>query len=1181
MHLDSVVARHYHLQKAASRAARAAPDDFQTSEHRVITVKPPPCYPPLEDVVDLRIPMHFVDFDLRNNFQQLSYLDVPQEFHDGVGCLLRTLVTPLDADIHLCSMESFTPDGEMLNKADGQRSQGARHGARLDAADKTWHLTSPTPYDPPLTYGGWTQSRALGTRIASLLQAREEADGLSPASHSRSNSLDAGLDQHASASPDGRRRRKHKVVVHSSPYLRCVQTAVAISAGIAQYQASPPASRSRSISPRRRASLHSTTLNGRGSERSPGPKAIPEPEDDPTRNVLSKAFKKKGIEKTTLRVDAFLGEWLSPDYFDLITPPPNSTMMVASAKADLLRRGEYIDARPNSSQGSGNFPGGWGSDRATGAANTFNSAGASLSGLGSLAQALPLRDRASSQGSASSAASRASRKRDIAIPTTTRSDTGIYRAPVPAYAVSPAEPIPRGYVAHARDACVDVDYQWDSMREPQEWGDGGEYGEEWSAMHKRFRRGLTNMISWYKEHGPGGHPDEAIVDSAEDEEDEDLVLVLVTHGAGCNALIGALTNQPVLLDVGMASLTMAVKKEIPNNKVIEPASRTPSPMNERRRSGLDRGLSDDYEMVLVASTEHLRVGADPAKPGLLAEGAFVDQMSDLRRRYGAQAASGGPIDNVGETARRTSSSLGSMRRSSTIHTLTRSYTPSPGRHTPSSPSLGPSTGLWSKPAPKEEAPSPTTTNGPNADFLLNFATENGSASEQEKDKENEKEQEQEKEMEMEQDTPEKEEAEDNIAPLPPNIGRSMSQHGLWGSHSIPDLDTMRSFVTAPLLVGVWLLAALGAAEHTSNWAVLVSTSRFWFNYRHLANVLSVYRTVKRLGIPDSQIILMLPDDMACNPRNAFPGTVYNNADRALDLYGDNIEVDYRGYEVTVENFIRLMTDRVGEDMPRSKRLLTDDRSNILVYMTGHGGNEFLKFQDAEEISAFDLADAFEQMWEKKRYHEMLFMIDTCQANTMYSKFYSPNIIATGSSEIDQSSYSHHADNDVGVAVIDRYTYYNLEFLETQVKDPSSKLTLGDLFDSYDEAKIHSHPGVRYDLFQGGEQAARERLVMDFFGNVQNVEVEGVGRNESKLQEELEYLSRLIEAAKQKHNESEPVAAYGAGVNKEEASVEPDNAKRFEGAAKIQRDDGWGKQLIGLSAVIGMAGVWAAGSWLES
>ncbi|OMP87252.1 GPI-anchor transamidase [Diplodia seriata] len=392
---------------------------------------------------------------------------------------------------------------------------------------------------------------------------------------------------------------------------------------------------------------------------------------------------------------------------------------------------------------------------------------------------------------------------------------------------------------------------------------------------------------------------------------------------------------------------------------------------------------------------------------------------------------------------------------------------------------------------------------------------------------------------------------------------------------------MRSLGAAQVFVVLCLLAALSGAEHTSNWAVLVSTSRFWFNYRHLANVLSLYRTVKRLGIPDSQIILMLPDDMACNPRNAFPGTVYNNADRALDLYGDNIEVDYRGYEVTVENFIRLMTDRVGEDMPRSKRLLTDDRSNILVYMTGHGGNEFLKFQDAEEISAFDLADAFEQMWEKKRYHEMLFMIDTCQANTMYSKFYSPNIIATGSSEIDQSSYSHHADNDVGVAVIDRYTYYNLEFLETQVKDPSSKLTLGDLFDSYDETKIHSHPGFRYDLFHGGEKAARDRLVMDFFGNVQNVEVEGVGRNESKLEEELEYLSRLIETAKQKANETEVAAAYGASVDKNEAAVQPKTKKKFEGPAKVQRDDGWSKQIIGLSAVMGFAGVWAAGSWLES
>jgi phosphatidylinositol glycan class K len=58
---------------------------------------------------------------------------------------------------------------------------------------------------------------------------------------------------------------------------------------------------------------------------------------------------------------------------------------------------------------------------------------------------------------------------------------------------------------------------------------------------------------------------------------------------------------------------------------------------------------------------------------------------------------------------------------------------------------------------------------------------------------------------------------------------------------------------------------------------------------------------------------------------------------------------------------------VDPSSPRSKRLNTDEHSNIFIYMTGHGGDEFLKFQDSEEISAFDVADAFEQMWAKKRY----------------------------------------------------------------------------------------------------------------------------------------------------------------------------------------------------------------------
>ena len=289
------------------------------------------------------------------------------------------------------------------------------------------------------------------------------------------------------------------------------------------------------------------------------------------------------------------------------------------------------------------------------------------------------------------------------------------------------------------------------------------------------------------------------------------------------------------------------------------------------------------------------------------------------------------------------------------------------------------------------------------------------------------------------------------------------------------------------------------SRHSNNWAVLVSTSRFWFNYRHMANTLSLYRTVKRLGIPDSQIILMLSDDIACNPRNAFPGSVFNNMDEAIDLYGESIEVDYRGYEVSVENFMRLLTDKWDSDQPRSKRLLTDENSNIFIYLTGHGGNEFLKFQDAEEISAHDLADAFSQMYDQKRYNEIFFMIDTCQANTMYEKIHSPNILAVGSSEIEESSYSHHSDMDIGVAVIDRFTYYTLDFLEKIDRD--SKETMDKLFAEYTFENVHSHPGIRTDLFK---RNVSEVLLTDFFGNVQNVVVDDVNTELLENEKVTEY-----------------------------------------------------------------------------
>lgn len=203
------------------------------------------------------------------------------------------------------------------------------------------------------------------------------------------------------------------------------------------------------------------------------------------------------------------------------------------------------------------------------------------------------------------------------------------------------------------------------------------------------------------------------------------------------------------------------------------------------------------------------------------------------------------------------------------------------------------------------------------------------------------------------------------------------------------------------------------------------------------------------------------------------------------------------------------------------------------------------------------------------------MIDTCQANTMYSKLYSPNIIATGSSELGQSSYSHHADNDVGVAVIDRYTYYNLEFLESEVKDLSSKKTIGDLFDSYSYEKIHSHAGVRYDLFRGGADVARSRLLTDFFGNVQNVEIDGA--TNTTVNDDMLALSRTIAQLRVLAEEQEAAEKNASAPEKEQKKT----GRKLPTVRPLSDDNWWTKKLVGATALAGCGALWALGSYLET
>ncbi|CAM9954343.1 unnamed protein product, partial [Ascophyllum nodosum] len=276
----------------------------------------------------------------------------------------------------------------------------------------------------------------------------------------------------------------------------------------------------------------------------------------------------------------------------------------------------------------------------------------------------------------------------------------------------------------------------------------------------------------------------------------------------------------------------------------------------------------------------------------------------------------------------------------------------------------------------------------------------------------------------------------------------------------------------------------GASRHNNNWAVLVCTSRFWFNYRHVANTLSVYHTIRRLGIPDSNIVLMLADDMPCNARNPFPAGVYNSKDHELNLYEGDVEVDYRGEEVSVESFLRLLTGRTLPGTPPSKMLATDEHSNVLIYMNGHGGDQFLKFHDMEEVSSHDLGGALREMELKKRYHRVPFMVDTCQAMTLFDEITSPEVLCIGSSVRGENSYAKGSDTTIGLSLMDRFTSAMLDFFQAAMakEDPSvtrvrqfdgmapvtlpDYVTLGALMNSLRSKSLLSTPTVELKGWTG-------------------------------------------------------------------------------------------------------------------
>jgi hypothetical protein len=168
---------------------------------------------------------------------------------------------------------------------------------------------------------------------------------------------------------------------------------------------------------------------------------------------------------------------------------------------------------------------------------------------------------------------------------------------------------------------------------------------------------------------------------------------------------------------------MAVRRDEPRRPSV--------PMLHRRASVVDPGMSDIYEMKLLASIDHLRPGVDPSKPPQNQSPAGIASPSlEYRRRFGYGSGSTiSPISAIdspfalGEPLRSGwNSSLGSMRRSSTSGGGSGSRTLSSG-YSAGTASPTPTSGLWNSPKVPSIDSFSEGRRSPGADMVLNFANQ--------------------------------------------------------------------------------------------------------------------------------------------------------------------------------------------------------------------------------------------------------------------------------------------------------------------------------------------------------------------------------------------------------------------------------------------------------------------------